>query len=173
MILSYKSDVRPQPKSLLENSPALAVCPQRAWKAPTSHLQECPPGFDAAGAGAFLPGGDLGARRDSGCLCSPINSPPWAENRLLNQPQDLIDGQGEDAEHRMAYHPGMAAHANHAPAKLVFQARVNPLHGAAFPIAQILGVAGIQQLAPFLLGLQLRLLSASRRGWASMIGIWP
>ncbi len=55
-----------------------------------------------------MPGGDLGARRDSGCLSSPVNSPPWVENRLLNQPQDLIGGQGEDAEHQMAHHLGMA-----------------------------------------------------------------
>ena len=69
MILSHKSDVRPQLKSLLQNSPTLAVYPKRVWKAPTSHLQECPPGFDAAGAGASLPCADLVARRDSGCLC--------------------------------------------------------------------------------------------------------
>ena len=50
---------------------------------------------------------------------------------LRDESQDLIGGQRDDAEHRMAHRLGVAAHADHAPAELVFQARVDPLHGDA------------------------------------------
>jgi hypothetical protein len=53
----------------------------------------------------------------------------------------------------MAHHLGVAAHTDRAPAELVFQTRIHPLHGGAFVIAHILGIAEVQQLAPLLFGL--------------------
>jgi len=60
---------------------------------------------------------------------------------LREQPQDLIGSQREDTEHQMAHHLGMAAHADHAPAKLVFQTRIHPLHGGPFVVAHLFGRA--------------------------------
>ena len=72
---------------------------------------------------------------------------------LRDQSQNLISGQRDDAEHQMAHHLGVAAHADHAPPKLVFQTRIHPLHGGAFAVTHVFGAAIAKELASLLLSL--------------------
>jgi hypothetical protein len=109
-----------------------------------------------------------------------LNTPrPWlsgldpgfrlSPDRLRDESQDLIGGQREDSEHRMAHHLGIASHTYRSPAESVFQAYIHPFHASAFPIAQALGVVVIQKLCRFASACNSAFSDASRRGWGRFL----
>ena len=130
-------------RSYLQNS--------QAWQAILAEVELF--SFDVAwGCGATRFVQHLGAAakkiqifRHAATVAIPLSSSfRLRYGQLRDESQDLIGGQRNDTEHQMAHHLGVASHPNHAPAKLVLQAPVHPLHGGAFPIAHVLGVGEVQ-----------------------------
>src|SRR6266567_6371347 len=79
------------------------------------------------------------------------------QGSLSDEPQDLIGGERNDAEHEMAHHFGVTAYSYYPGSELVFQPRVHSLHRRTFLITHIFRCSALQQSASFLLRLQLRL----------------
>ena len=67
---------------------------------------------------------------------------------------DLICRRRNDTEHKITL---ARPHPRQAPAELVFQARVYPLHRCTFAITHILGAVEVQQLLPLRFGPKLDL----------------
>src|SRR4051794_28683110 len=71
---------------------------------------------------------------------------------LRHQPDQLIHGQRQNAEHQMAHHLRRAANPHCPGPEVILQPSVGPLSGGAFGVADRLGEAEPEPLAQGLLG---------------------